>query len=187
MMYASLFVTFFKIGLFAFGGGSAMLPLIFQGMCKYAGLTQQDFSDMVALSQITPGPVAVNAATYAGILCGGYLEAAVATIGVCLPCFLIMLIVCKMLEKFRNNKYVEGAFTGIRPMTVGLLASAIVLIGDGVLLKGEGLTLASLADPSVYCLPAIGIFLVSILLLGKFKINPIIIVIIMGLLGAFIC
>ena len=109
MIYLYLFTMFFRIGLFSFGGGLAMLPLIFQSVQDFGIMTSQEFSDLVALSQVTPGPVAVNAATYVGFNYSGLPGALTATLGVCLPSFVLMLIVMKFIEqrcagRFHGNK-----------------------------------------------------------------------------------
>ena len=180
-----LFAIFFRIGLFSFGGGNAMLPLIYQSVQDVGIMSGAEFSDLVALSQVTPGPVAVNAATYVGLASGGIPEAVIATIGVCLPCFLIMLIVIKLLDKFRNNEYVEGAFVGIRPATIGLIAAAVVFIAEGVLVKGP-VASTQMLDPGYYNAVPIILFGASILLISVCKVRPIIVMLIMGFVGALI-
>lgn len=130
MVYLQLFYAFFKIGLFGFGGGAAMLPLIqFELVEHYHWVTSAEFANMVAVSQMTPGPIGINCATYAGYLAsGGVPGSLVATVAVVLPSFIIMLIVAKMLAKFKNNVYVEGALRGLRPVVVGLIAAAALLL-----------------------------------------------------------
>ena len=130
MVYLQLFYAFFKIGLFGFGGGAAMLPLIqFELVEHYHWVSSAEFANMVAVSQMTPGPIGINCATYAGSLAtGGVLGSLVATVAVVLPSFIIMLIVAKMLAKFKNNVYVEGALRGLRPVVVGLIAAAALLL-----------------------------------------------------------
>lgn len=130
MVYLQLFYAFFKIGLFGFGGGAAMLPLIqFELVEHYHWVSSAEFANMVAVSQMTPGPIGINCATYAGYLAtGGVLGSLVATVAVVLPSFIIMLIVAKMLAKFKNNVYVEGALRGLRPVVVGLIAAAALLL-----------------------------------------------------------
>ena len=110
MIYASLFAMFFRIGLFSFGGGLAMLPLIFQSVQDFGMMTAAEFSDLVALSQVTPGPIAVNAATYVGFNGAGIPGALAATLGVSLPSFILILIVVKFLERFQESKGIQGAF-----------------------------------------------------------------------------
>lgn len=184
-VFLSLFWVFFKIGLFAFGGGNAMLPLIYQSVLPFGVMDAQDFSDMVALSQVTPGPVAVNAATYVGLKFAGMAGATVATFAVCIPCFLIMLAVMKLLEKFRDNPYVEGAFVGIRPVTIGLILVAVIFIAQGVLVKGPVIS-SQLGSLDYYNWIPIGICGLSVLLMSALKMKPIYVMLIMGAAGALI-
>ena len=185
MILLRLFFAFFKIGLFSFGGGNAMLPLIYQSIQEFSQLDGSDFSDMVALSQVTPGPVAVNAATYIGLEAAGLPGAIAATIGVCAPCFIIMLIVIRLLDKYRDSTVVEGAFAGIRPVTVGLLLAAAIFLMNDVLVKGPVVS-AAMADPGYYNLIPMGIFAVSILLISLLKMKPLHVMLLMGAAGAVI-
>lgn len=185
MLLLRLFIEFFKIGLFSFGGGNAMLPLIYQTVITFGELTPAVFSDMVALSQVTPGPVAVNAATYIGLRTAGVPGAIVATVGVCLPCFIIMLIVIRLIDKYRGSTIVEGAFAGIRPVTVGLLLTAVIFIMDSVLVKGP-IVSASMADPGYYNPIPIAIFGLAIVMIALLKMKPLNVILIMGAAGAVI-
>ena len=185
MILLRLFLAFFKIGLFSFGGGNAMLPLIYQSIQQFGELDSTDFSDMVALSQVTPGPVAVNAATYIGLQAAGLPGAICATIGVCMPCFLIMLIVIRLLDKYRDSTVVEGAFAGIRPVTIGLLLAAVIFMMNDVLVKGSVVS-AQMADISYYNLIPMGIFAASILLISLLKMKPLHVMLLMGAAGAII-
>ena len=185
MLLLRLFLAFFKIGLFSFGGGNAMLPLIYQTVVSFGELTPADFSDMVALSQVTPGPVAVNAATYIGLKAACVPGSIAATIGVCLPCFIIMLIVIRLIDKYRGSTVVEGAFVGIRPVTVGLLLAAVIFIMDSVLVKGP-IVSASMANPGYYNLIPIAIFGASIVLITLMKMKPLHVMLMMGAAGALI-
>lgn len=185
MILLKLFAAFFKVGLFSFGGGNAMLPLIYQSIRGFSQLDESAFSDMVALSQVTPGPVAVNAATFIGLEAAGLPGAVCATVGVCLPCFIIMLIVIRLLDKYRDSTVVEGAFAGIRPATIGLLLSAVIFMMNGVLVKGPVVS-AQLTDPGYYNLIPIGVFAASILLISLVKIKPLHVMLLMGAAGAVI-
>ncbi len=180
-----LFWAFFKIGLFSFGGGNAMLPLIYQSIQQFEKLDGETFSDMVALSQVTPGPVAVNAATYIGLEAAGIPGAVSATIGVCLPCFIIMLIVIRLLDRYRKSAIVEGAFAGIRPVTIGLLLAAAIFIMDSVLVKGPVVS-AEMAGIGYYNLIPIAIFAASMVLMSLVKMKPLHVMLIMGAAGAVI-
>ncbi len=179
---------FFRIGLFSFGGGLAMLPLIFQSVQDFGVMSSHEFSDLVALSQVTPGPVAVNAATYVGFNYSGIPGALVATLGVCLPSFIVVLIVMKFIEKFNDSKGVQGAFVGIRPVTVGLIAAAAVFVSETVLVNGSVFSKELFTGGlEFFNLIPIGLFVISIILVGVFKVRPIRVMIIMGIAGALLC
>ncbi len=126
-IYFKLFISFFKIGLFGFGGGYAMLPLIKHEIVDAPNqwLTIKDFSDIVAISQMTPGPIAINSATYVGYtVSGGITGAIIATLAVCLPPLIIMLCLSAFYLKFRNNKIIESVFKSLKPAIIGLIAAA---------------------------------------------------------------
>ena len=170
MIYLKLFYIFAKIGLFGFGGGMAMLPMIYEGASSFGLITREEFADLVGIAQATPGPIAVNAATYVGYTSAGIPGALAATLGVALPAFVLVNLVCMFLSKFRESRLVEGAFTGIRPVTVGLIASAAVIMGQS-------------AFASVEIIP-IAIFAAVILLSWRTKLSPIWMVIGAGVVGA---
>ena len=188
MMYAYLFTIFFKIGLFGFGGGLAMLPLIFQSVQTFGIMSSQEFSNLVALSQVTPGPMAVNAATYVGFNYAGIPGAMVATLGVCLPAFILMIIVFKFIHRFNDSKGIQGAMTGIRPVTVALIGTAAIFVSETVLVKGSLISekLFTMGLEYFNILP-VCIFAVTVLLVGVFKMRPIRVMIIMGIAGALLC
>ena len=128
----TLFVVFFKIGLFSFGGGYAILPLIQKEVVeshKWISVTQ--FTDIVAVSQVTPGPIAINSSTYVGYLVtGNVVGATVATVGLILPSVIVMTLFSMFFLKFKDNKYISNAFTGLRVVVVGLILSATILLMD---------------------------------------------------------
>ena len=130
MIYLQLFITFFKIGLFGFGGGAAMLSLIqFEVVEHYGWITASEFTNMVAVSQVTPGPIGINCATYAGYLAtGSILGSAVATISLVLPSFIIMMLLIVFMTKMKNNKIVDSVMSLLRPTVVGLIAAAALLL-----------------------------------------------------------
>lgn len=173
MIYLQLFLVFAKIGLFGFGGGMAMLPMIYQGAKTFGLMSADEFSNLVAISQVTPGPIAVNAATYVGFNCAGYAGAAAATFGVALPSFILVTAACYFIEKFKENRIVEGAFAGIRPVTVGLIASAVMFMGQSAFASLSPVSFAIAAG--------------TVILAGKFKVSPILIVVIAGVIGALLC
>ena len=126
MIFLELFITFFKIGLFTFGGGYAMIPLIQSEVLGKEWLLENELINFIAVSESTPGPFAINIATYVGSELGGILGSACATLGVVLPSFIIILIVAKFYLKFKANKYIAGAMTGLRPAAIALIMSAVV-------------------------------------------------------------
>ena len=124
MIYLQLFYTFFKVGLFTIGGGYAMIPLIQQEILAHAWATQSELIDFVAISESTPGPFAVNVATFVGMHQGGPLGAVLATLGVVLPSFLIILFIATKFAHFQENRFVKAALYGLQPAVVGLVATA---------------------------------------------------------------
>ena len=131
MIYLQLFWVYIQIGLFGFGGGYAMLSLIQNEVVyKYGWLTNQQFTDIVAVSQVTPGPIGINSATYIGYVVTGanILGSLLATTAVMLPSFILCLIISRSFQAFRSNRYVDAAFLGIRPASVGLIAAAALML-----------------------------------------------------------
>ncbi len=186
MSYLILFASFFRIGLFGFGGGIAMLPLIYQSVQQFGFMAPEEFSDLLALSQVTPGPIAVNAATYVGFHFAGVPGAVCATIGVVLPAFIIMMIVSGVLDRFKANPLIRGAFEGIRPVTVGMIAAAVIFVAEGVLVKGEVISPRLFEGAGYYDFAAIGIALAAGLMMGLLKMKPIGVMLIMAGAGALL-
>lgn len=141
MLYLQLFYTFFIIGLFGFGGGYGMLSLIqMQTVVHHHWLTTAEFTNIVAISQMTPGPVGINTATYCGYVAVhnvGYdgimavLGSAIATFALVLPSLILMILISKMFMKYMDTKVVKSVFSGLRPAVVGLLAAATLLLCNG--------------------------------------------------------
>ena len=127
-LYLQLFWEFFKTGLFAVGGGMATLPFLYDISNKTGWFTHAQLADMVAVSESTPGPIGVNMASYVGFATGGVGGAVVATLGLIAPSILIILIIAAFLKAFRDSKYVDGAFYGLRPASTALIASALVTV-----------------------------------------------------------
>ena len=132
-----LFWSFFQIGLFSIGGGYAAMPLIQHQVVDLHGwLTMQEFVDIITISQMTPGPIAINSATYVGYTVGaqagnawcGILGAALATFAVCLPSLTLMLLITRFFLRLKQNPIVEGAMKGMRPVVIGMIASAALLL-----------------------------------------------------------
>ena len=120
-----MFWEFMKIGLFAVGGGPATLPYLMDLTEKYDWYTMEDLTNMIAISESTPGPLGLNMATYAGFHTLGTFGGVVSTLGLVLPSIVIIILVAKFLENFNENKFVQGAFAGIRPAVTALIAAAV--------------------------------------------------------------
>lgn len=139
MTFLILFLEFLKIGLFTFGGGYAMIPFIKETVLKYNWMSEAQFLDMIGVSEVTPGPIAINMATYIGSTqgyielgyFGSFLGSLIATIAVILPAFIIMLLIAIVLKRVIKNKYVQGALKGIRSVAVALIfGSGLTLLAD---------------------------------------------------------
>ena len=128
MILLRLFWEFFKTGLFAVGGGMATLPFLYSMSDATGWFSHQQLADMIAVSESTPGPIGVNMATYVGFTTAGVPGAVIATLGLITPSIIVILIIARMLEAFRQDKYVDAAFYGLRPCSVGLIAAAGVLV-----------------------------------------------------------
>lgn len=133
--YLDIFIAFLKIGAFSFGGGYAMIPMIRQEvLINNSWMTELELVDIIAVSQMTPGPIAINLATYLGFKIHGVLGSLVATIAVTLPSFVVMTIFYLMVKKLAGNKYMGWFFTGLKPVVVGLiLAGLLSVIGTSII------------------------------------------------------
>ena len=198
MIYWELFISFVKVGLLGFGGGLAIVRLIYDSIQPFVDMTPEMFANIVAISQITPGPLAVNTATYVGYETAGIGGAASATFGVILPAFIIVSIVARMIQQFKDSWIVQGALTGIRPATMGLIGAAIVTLivpsiagdtrlGTG-LLRSLGANMSGGIGGLLTGCPvdiiAILIVAATVVLMTKYKKSPFIVLIIMGCIGA---
>lgn len=189
MMLWELFISFFKIGLFTIGGGYAMLPLIQQTVAEKGWLDISQIIDFIAVSESTPGPFAINMATFIGSDRGvaeyesifmGIVGAAVATLGVILPSFIIILIVARCYEQFKTNKYVSGAMTGLKPVVIGLIASAVLSMINTVFFT-HGVTFNVFKTAEFYISAVL--FLSMVFLAIKKKTHPIVIILISAVVG----
>ena len=186
MIFLYLFYTFCKIGLFGFGGGYAMLSMI-QGevVTRYNWISASEFTDIIAISQMTPGPIGINSATYVGytaVLNAGYNESwaifgsCIATFAVVFPSFILMVIISRFFLKYQKHPSVAAVFNGLRPGVVGLLAAAAL-----VLMNGENFG-NDTWQVMVSILLFIGAFITSL----RYKVNPILLIVICGILGYII-
>ena len=170
MIYWQLFISFFKIGLFGFGGGYAMLSLIQNEVVEvHEWVTATEFTDIVAISQMTPGPIAINSATYIGyVATQNVWGSVIATAAVSLPSIIIMLIVCRFFLKFRDNKYVGYVMSGLKPAVIGLIAAAaIMLVNTSTFIDYKSIIL----------------FAVAFIAALRFKANPILLIVLAGVAG----
>lgn len=178
MIYLQLFLSFLQIGLFSFGGGYAAMPLI-QGqvVTQHGWLSMEEFTDLITISQMTPGPIAINSATFVGIKIAGIPGALVATGGCILPSCVIVTLIAKLYLKYRNMAMLQGVLNSLRPAVVAMIASA----GISILLTafwGSGAAMDLLRTNWVLVV----IFVICLVLLQKFKMNPIWVMVLAGVL-----
>ncbi len=189
MTYLLLFYEFFKTGLFAVGGGLATLPFIYDMSARYPEwLSVNDISNMIAVSESTPGPMGVNMATYTGYTVGGALGSVIATVGLVLPSLVIIVIIAKFLQKFQENKLVKHAFYGLRPAVAGLIAAAALQVMKVAVLTldkfSETHNILNLADPKalLICIAT----LILLYLKPLKKIHPIVYILCGAVIGVLI-
>ena len=206
MTLLNLFLVFLKIGVLGYGGGLAIVALVYDSIQQFGSITEEEFANWVAITQVTPGPVGINIATFTGYGTAGIIGSIVATLGVAIPAFVIVSLVCKVLFKYMNSWGVQGALTGIRPAAIGLVGTAFItlakpavisdshlgtiLLGQlGALEDGGGAheildALHVFLDTSAVDWIALAIMGATIYLILKKKMNPIIVLMIMGGIGA---
>lgn len=172
----ALFISYLKIGFFGFGGGYAMLSLIHSEVVVRNGwITNGEFTDIVAISQMTPGPIAINSATYIGYEVAGIFGSVVATVAVCLPAMTLMMLITHFFLRLEHNRYVRGVVMGMRPVVVGMIASAALLLILPHDTEGQ-----SFIDGWSWAIFAIA------LLLSARKLNPILLIVASGVAGVVI-
>lgn len=169
-MLIKLFTTFFKVGLFTIGGGYVMIPVIQKEVLLNGWLTSQQFNELLAITEMTPGPIAVNSATFIGYKMNGILGAIFATTGVVLPSFIIILLISKAYEKYENNKFVRKFMSGVLPAVSAVIASAAITIGKDIITSPLALIL----------------FICAFIVLYRTKLNLLSVLLISGILGLFI-
>lgn len=187
MIFLELFLTFFKIGAACFGGGYAMISLIRESVLSYGWISEAELVNMIAIAESTPGPIAVNMATFVGSKMGGVLGSLVATLGVVLPSFIIILVISAFIKGFLELKPVKAALSGIRPAIVGLILATAVTIGLSLLFGFTHVGGGAKVD-------LIGILILAILiavsklakLIFKKPPSPIVMILISAALGALL-
>lgn len=167
MIYLQLALEFFKIGLFSFGGGYATIPFLYHISQEFNWYSLEELTQMTAVASITPGPVGINVATYAGLKTSGVLGSLIATFSEMLPSLILVLIVAKLLKKFSNNFYVQSVVETLKPISCALLVSVAV----GVL------------KPEIYSLKAMILLAFLLLLSWKSKKDPVFYILIAGVSG----
>lgn len=191
MIYLKLFFEFFKIGLFTFGGGYAMLPLITDAAVSNGWMTDEQLLDFIAVSESTPGPFAVNIATYIGKTVAGVGGSALATLGVVLPSFLIIVIVAAFFMKFKESRVIKGLMSGLRPTAVGLIFAAVFSLAavqffgsfDGFSGLWEGIKNAFTSFDILFTAAVMAAAFIA----ARKKIHPIFIIIVSAGLGVGYC
>ena len=165
MIYLQLFLSFLQIGLFSFGGGYAAMPLV-QGqvVTAHGWLSMSEFTDLITISQMTPGPIAVNSATFVGIKIAGIPGALIATLGCILPSCIIVTVIAKLYLKYREMDMLQGVLNSLRPAVVAMIASAGISI---LITSSASIALAGTKWSLVV------IFAICVVLLQKVKMNPI--------------
>ncbi len=180
MIYLELFWSFLKIGLFSFGGGYAAMPLIQeQVVSSHDWLSMAEFTDLITISQMTPGPIAINSATFVGIKIAGIPGALVSTIGCILPSCIIVMLIAKLYLKYRTVNMLQSVLNSLRPAVVAMIASA----GISVLITAfwGSAELISLAGTNWIL---VIIFAACVVLLRKFRMNPILVMVLAGVVKA---
>lgn len=182
MIFWNLFWTFFKIGAFTFGGGLAMLRIAQEQVLAWGWLKESQIVDFVALSESTPGPFAINMATYVGASQKGFLGALCATLGVVLPSFIVILIVAHFYKQFKSSHTVKGIMTGLKPTAIGLIAAAVISMAITVFLP-TGFSILIFKSVEFYISALI--FAISLFLVfsKKIKIPPVLVICTAAVLG----
>ncbi len=180
MIFLELFLTFFKIGAFTVGGGYAMLPFIQAEVVNRGWLPNEAIVNFIAISESTPGPFAINTATYVGSELGGIFGSFCATLGIVLPSFIIILIVARVYDKFKKSKTVKGCMSGLKPAVVGLIGTAVISIALTVFFPA-GFSLSVFTTRDFYV--SLAIFAIAAFITFKKKAHPIVIILISAVLG----
>ena len=184
ILSAKLFWVFFKVSLFAFGGGLSILPLLFETIRGFSLMNSGEFADLIAISQVTPGPMVVNAATYVGMIASGVTGAIAATMGVAIPSFVAVILAMKFLDKFKESENLNDILEGIRPATCGMIGAGLFTLLETVVFDEKIVSMKFVCNiiANTNCFPLI-LFIITIILVGKFELSPISVIIIMGLIG----
>jgi chromate transporter len=180
MIYLQLFWSFFQVGLFSFGGGYAAMPLILNQVVDIHGwLTMSEFADVITISQMTPGPISINSATFVGTRLAGILGAIVATLGCVFPSCIIVIILATLYYKYRGLTMVQGILNGLRPAVIAMIASAGLSLVILSFWTGKGVS----SHTGNIDFISVVLFIFALLVLRKWKVNPIIVMAGAGVIG----
>ena len=179
MVLIKLFLAFLKIGAFTFGGGYAMIAMIQAEAERQGWLTGEELVDFVALSESTPGPLAVNMATFVGMRTDGVIGAIIATLGIVLPSFVIILIIAKCFERYQKSKAVGGIMSGLKPAVAGMIGAAFISVA-GTVLFPAGMSVSVFSSAGFWIF--LGLFAVTTVLAFK-KVHPIKIILLSAVIG----
>ena len=184
MIYLKLFVTFFEIGLFTFGGGYAMISLVRDKVLSFGWMAEDELLNMIAVSESTPGPIAINMATFVGSTQGGVLGSLAATLGVVLPSFIIILLICAVMHNFLKYKGVQAFLKGVRPCVIALILATSITMALGTLLSFTTLDGGIAPDLKSIIILAILVILATVFKkIKKKKPSPILMILISAGLG----
>lgn len=187
MIFLKLFITFFKIGIFSFGGGYAMIPFIEKEIQANSWLTSAEFLDIIAIAEMTPGPVSINSATFVGYKTAGFFGGLSATLGVAMPSLLLILLISQFFFKYREHPINKAIFYGIRPVVAGLILSASIFVAQTALLTQDitsGFINKLISNPlNLINIGSILILAITLIALIKYKLHPILTVMISGVAG----
>lgn len=177
MIYLTLFFEFFKIGLFAVGGGLATIPFLFDLTGKFDWFSKQELVSMIALSESTPGPLGINMATFAGFQACGIWGGIIATIGLVVPAFFVIIFISKFFEKFKDNFIVQSAFYGLRP-AVSVMISVFVFKVCQIIVD--------LTPDLKRLMVSTGLFVCYLFLILRYKLHPIFFILLGGFMGVLL-
>jgi chromate transporter len=189
MIYLQLFFSFIKIGFFSFGGGYGMIPIIERELMANSWLSNADFVRIISVSEMTPGPIAVNTATFVGYEVAGFFGGLIATAGVTMPSFILILSTAYILNKYRSHPLLCSVLNGVKPVVLALIIFAAVFVGRHVLFNDEiSINTFTVPDPAAGFLNLIDPFMViimviSLVMLLVLKINPVLVLLTSGILG----
>mgnify|MGYP000052733620 FL=1 len=179
MTYLQLLLRFFRVGLFTIGGGYAMLPLMQHEIEVNQWITNQEFIDIIAIAEMTPGPIAINAATFIGYRVGGVLGSVAATTGIVLPSLILIILLSRLLRRYQEHRLIKSVLSGIRPVVAGLILSAAWFI-VAALFFPSGLEAVT---PATFDYVSVFLAFLAFVAVYKFKIDPIKVIIAAGVVG----